>query len=145
MNSLRNTYSNLVSLLFWFPLPMFLSNSFLYTQKKVFFLWNGEDRYNPPCSSCPAPILFSKPSQLKQGRTSALVSRAVQSWQTPTKRTQTVVDVAASHKIQDYTGNCLRWDSDFVLATLKPTYSHLMESSWSETRRNSPILIHCFY
>lgn len=54
-------------------LTMFLS-SFFCIQKNVFFSWNGEDRYGPTCPLALSP-LFSKPSQQKWGRTSALVPK----------------------------------------------------------------------
>lgn len=120
--------------------PMFLSNSSVYVQREVFFLWNGEDRYSLPCPSSSFPTLFSKvsrnaaglqhlcPKQHKAGRHQPGTHR--QWWMSqPHRKSRTILQIAFSEvllRLRLCTGN---------IETCSFS-SFLVKSSWSETRSN---------
>lgn len=128
-------------------LTMFLSNSFLYIPKKVFFLWNAEDRSFLPCpSSSFFPNQVSRngaglqhlcPRQRKAGRHQP--SAHWQWWMSQSHaKSRTILQIACSEVLLK-----LRFCIGNVETCLFSSF--LVESSWIVIRSNSSILIHCFY
>lgn len=152
-NLLWNTYTNFILLLFW-PFPPHVSQQYLLPYSKDCFpLLKWRNRYFHSCPFSFSPTLFFQTkTELKWGRTSALVS----------KKHKAGRSQPSAHGCHSLTWNPGLYCKLYILyyiycneVRLQLRYctgntetclfsSFLVESPLSETRSKPSILIHCF-